>query len=149
MITAHRAAAEAWEALFRASSTVARDLTAGEAWGELDHAEYGVLYALTKDPRGVRITDLGRDVLLTQTGLTRLAARLVKKELVERVPDPDDGRATRLVLTEEGRSAQRRIAIVHTREITTAMAGHLSVEELLQLRDLCAKLIQNPPVATG
>lgn len=145
MIAPHRAAAEAWEALFRASSTVVQELSAGDAWGELTNAEYGVLYALTKDPQGVRITDLGQDVLLTQTGLTRLAARLVKKKLVERIPDPDDGRATRLVLTEDGRSAQRSIAIVHTREIAATMTENLSVDELLQLRELCAKLIQNPP----
>ncbi|MFB9072711.1 MarR family winged helix-turn-helix transcriptional regulator [Citricoccus parietis] len=116
-----------------------------EAWGELTNAEYGVLCALTKDPRGVRITDLGQDVLLTQTGLTRLAAHLVNKGLVERVPDPDDGRAILLVLTDQGRYIQRRIAVIHTREITDTMTEHLCVEELLQLRDLCTKLIQQCP----
>lgn len=145
MTTIRRAATEAWETMFRATETIGQELSAGDAWGELSSAEYGVLYALTKDPNGVRITDLGNDVLLTQTGLSRLAARLVKKGLVERVADPDDGRAIRLKLTNEGRTAQRRIGTVHAREIAVSMTDNLTVEELAQLRDLCTKLIQKPP----
>lgn len=141
MDSIRRTANEAWEAMFRATSTLIRDLSAGEAWGELDGAEYGVLYALSKDAGGIRITDLGEDILLSQTGLSRLAARLVRKGLVARVPDPEDRRATRLVLTDEGRAAQRRIGTIHLREITTAMTGDLTADELTQLRDLCTRLL--------
>jgi hypothetical protein len=38
-------------------------------------AEYGVLYALAAAPNGLRITELGQDVLLTQPGTSRLIAR--------------------------------------------------------------------------
>ncbi|WP_375385983.1 MarR family winged helix-turn-helix transcriptional regulator [uncultured Microbacterium sp.] len=154
-----RIAVEAWEALFRASATIERDLRAGDAWGELAGPEYGVLYELTKAPDGVRITDLGEDVLLTQAGISRLAGRLVEKGLVERVPDPEDGRATRLVLTTAGADAQRRIGRIHAREILTAMSERLSPDELQQMTRLCAKLIGagddeqgdagHPPSPTG
>ena len=35
-----------------------------------------MLYALASAPNGLRITELGNDVLLTQPGMSRLIARL-------------------------------------------------------------------------
>lgn len=145
MTRIQRTATQAWEAMFRATSTIGRELTAGDAWGGLDGREYDVLYTLARRPEGMRITDLGESILLTQTGLTRLAARLVKKGLVQRVPDPDDGRATLLLLTDHGGAAQRRVGAIHAREITTAMTARLSEEELHLLRELCSKLSASAP----
>ncbi len=136
-----RAAIYAWEAMFRATTQIARDLAAGDAWGELSQAEYGVLYTLTKQPEGMRICELGKDVLLTQTGLSRLAARLVGKGLVERTPDPQDGRSVLLALTEAGRDAQKRIGRIHAREITEEMTRVLTEEELFDLGTLCQRLL--------
>ena len=48
-----RIANEAWEALFRAQATIARELTAGDVWGDLAPHEYGVLYALSTAPDGL------------------------------------------------------------------------------------------------
>src|SRR3954451_12515577 len=95
-----RIANEAWEALFRAQATVGGELTAADVWNELSPHEYGVLYALSTAPRGLRITELRSDVLLTQPGISRLIARLEAMGLVERVEDPDDGRAFRIRLTD-------------------------------------------------
>src|SRR5829696_1566437 len=102
MASETRIANEAWEGLFRAQATVSRKLRAGDVWGELDPREYGVLYALSRASRGLRITELGDDVLLTQPGMSRLIARLESAGLVERVDDPEDGRACRIRLTEAG-----------------------------------------------
>ena len=44
---------EAWEALFRAQATIARELTAADVWGDLFPREYGVLYALSTAPTSV------------------------------------------------------------------------------------------------
>jgi hypothetical protein len=76
MASRTKIANEAWEALFRAQATIARELAAGDVWGELTPREYGVLYALSNAPSGLRITELGNDVLLTQPGMSRLVARL-------------------------------------------------------------------------
>src|SRR3954453_3461139 len=93
-----RIANEAWEALFRAQATIARELVAGDVWDGLAPREYGVLYALSGAPDGVRISELQEDVLLTQPGMSRLIARLETRGLVERADDPDDGRACRVRL---------------------------------------------------
>jgi hypothetical protein len=49
---------EAWEAAFRAQATIGRELTAADTWADLVPREYGVLYALSTAPQGLRITEL-------------------------------------------------------------------------------------------
>jgi DNA-binding MarR family transcriptional regulator len=137
-----RIANEAWEALFRAQSTIAQELAARDAWEDLVPREYGVLYALsTADPQGMRITELGEDVLLTQPGMSRLVARLEARGLVQRVDDLDDGRACLIRLTPAGVDAQRRIGRVHARHVAEAMTRHLDRRELEQLLELSGRLV--------
>jgi len=144
MASRTRIANEAWEALFRAQATIARELAAGDVWGDLRPHEYGVLYALANAPNGLRITELGNDVLLTQPGMSRLIARLETAGLVERVDDPDDGRACPIRLTESGARAQRQVGARHGRHVAETMTRTLSSEQLLQLRDLCRALTATP-----
>jgi DNA-binding MarR family transcriptional regulator len=144
MASRTRIANEAWEALFRAQATIARELTAGDVWGEVSPREYGVLYALSSAPNGLRITELGNDVLLTQPGMSRLIARLEARGLVERIDDPDDGRACRVRLTEAGARAQRQVGARHGRHVAETMTRALSREQLVQLRELCLALTATP-----
>jgi DNA-binding MarR family transcriptional regulator len=144
MASRTRIANEAWEAMFRAQATIARELAAGDVWGPLRPPEYGVLYALSKTPNGLRITELGNDVLLTQPGMSRLIARLETAGLVERVDDPDDGRACRIRLSEAGVRLQRQVGARHGRHVAQTMTRTLSTEELVQLRDLCRALTASP-----
>jgi DNA-binding MarR family transcriptional regulator len=136
-----RLANEAWEALFRAQSTIIRELSARDAWEDLVPREYGVLYALSSASDGLRITELGEDVLLTQPGMSRLVARLETRGLVQRVDDPDDARACRIRLTPAGVVTQRRIGRTHARHVAEAMTRNLDRGELEQLLELCRRLI--------
>ena len=140
MASRTRIANEAWEALFRAQATIAQELSAADVWDELSSREYGVLYALSAAPNGVRITELSSDVLLTQPGISRLIVRLEAAGLVERIDDPDDGRACRIRLTDAGAHAQRDVGRRHGRHVAQTMARRFSTEQLLQLRDLCRSL---------
>lgn len=141
-VSTTKLANEAWEALFRAQSTIAQELTARDAWEDLVPREYGVLYALSSaDPQGLRITELGEDVLLTQPGMSRLVARLEARGLVRRVDDLDDARACLIRLTPAGAATQRRIGRVHARHVAEAMTRHLGRPQLEQLLDLSGRLI--------
>jgi DNA-binding MarR family transcriptional regulator len=131
---------EAWESLFRAQSTIVQELSARDVWEDLVPREYGVLYALSSAPEGLRITELGADVLLTQPGMSRLVARLETRGLVQRVADPDDARAFRIRLTAAGVAMQRRIGRAHARHVAEAMTRNLDRAELEQLLDLCRRL---------
>jgi DNA-binding MarR family transcriptional regulator len=139
-----RIANEAWEALFRAQATIARELTSGDLWADLIPREYGVLYELSKARGGLRITDLGEDVLLTQPGMSRLVARLEARGLVRRVEDPGDARVCRIRLTDAGAELQRRVGLAHAQQVATAMTSSLDRNELLALRDLCRRLLADP-----
>ncbi len=143
-----RLANEAWEAMFRAQATLAREFEHAGDWGDFPPREYGLLYALAGVKDGLRITDLIDDVLLTQAGVSRLVARLHKRGLVERLDDPDDGRACRIVLTEEGRAMQRRLGRMHARHVAAVMTRALDSEQLETLRTLSRALTAAAPPVT-
>jgi DNA-binding MarR family transcriptional regulator len=137
-----RLANEAWETLFRAQATLAREFEFGGDWEDFPPREYGVLYALAGAPDGLRITELIDDVLLSQAGVSRLVGRLEKRGLIERRSDPDDARACRIVLTEAGRETQKRLGRVHARHVTEAMTRALTREQLETLRELTGALLE-------
>jgi DNA-binding MarR family transcriptional regulator len=143
MTSKTRMANEAWEALFRAQATVMRELLAADVWDGLNPNDYGVLYALSTAPDGLRITELGNDALLTQAGLSRLVARLEAHGLVERVADPHDGRASRIRLTEAGTAAQRHVGLRHGHHVAQIMTASFTPEQLEQLRALCQTLTES------
>ena len=51
----------------------------------------------------VRLTELVASENLTQPAMTQIVTRLQERGLVERLPDPTDGRAVLVGLTEEGK----------------------------------------------
>ncbi|THA28799.1 MarR family transcriptional regulator [Streptomyces sp. A1547] len=73
-----------------------------EGLGEaVDDLTYPILSGLART--GARsAADLGREIGLDRTTVTRRADRLEQAGLLQRHPDPADGRATLLALTEQG-----------------------------------------------
>ena len=58
---------------------------------------------------GLRIAELGEHLNIDKSNVSRLCARMEDKGHLERRPCPDDGRAKRLWLTEEGRDLAGRV----------------------------------------
>ena len=135
----HRAN-DAWEALLSAHAVLMKRFAAEDIWMDVSMREYGVLYTLSKGPEPVRLCDLNRHVLLSQPALSRLMDRLAERGLVERRPDPADGRSVLLSLTEAGRAVQRQIGRQHARGVARAMTAGLDSAELRQLEAICLKL---------
>jgi DNA-binding MarR family transcriptional regulator len=79
---------------------------------DLTRTESALLGAVSERPR--RITELARFVGLTQPGVTTMVTSLERRGLARREPDPGDGRAVRIQLTERGRALieerHRRVA---------------------------------------
>lgn len=134
-------AVTAWEALFRAQVRVLRVLNAEFPDDALTFNEYDVMFNLSREPgHEIRMRDLTRNVLLSQSSLSRLVDRLVARGLIEKCEDPRDGRGTILSLTEAGSTVFRRIAREHVTAIDRQMTNALSATELVELARLCQKL---------
>jgi DNA-binding MarR family transcriptional regulator len=96
----------AWRGLLRSHAALVREL---DRELELAHGlplnEYEVLFLLSRAPDGrLRMSDLADQVLLSQSGLTRLADRLERAGLVVRVRCAEDRRGLFAEITDEGRS---------------------------------------------
>jgi DNA-binding MarR family transcriptional regulator len=78
-----------------------------EGLGEsVDDTTYPVLSGLVRTG-SCSAADLGREIGLDRTTVTRRADRLERGGLLRREPDPADGRATLLALTDAGHDAVR------------------------------------------
>jgi DNA-binding MarR family transcriptional regulator len=143
-----RLANDAWEALLSAHARLMKQFAAEDIWQDLSMREYDVLYTLSKCGEPARIGELHRHVLLSQPALSRMVDRLVERGLVERCPDPADGRGVRLSLTEAGREQQRQIGRRHAGSVARALTAELSPDQLRQLATIGWKLA-GQPAATG
>jgi DNA-binding MarR family transcriptional regulator len=137
---------DAWESLLSAHAVLMRQFAAEDIWQDLSMREYDVLYTLSKCREPVRISELNRHVLLSQPALSRLVDRLAGRDLVERQPDPADGRGVRLTLTASGQVLQRQVGRKHARSVARAMTAGLSGDELRQLETICLNLANPAPL---
>jgi DNA-binding MarR family transcriptional regulator len=138
---------DAWEALLSAHAAAMKQFAAEGIWQDLSMREYDVLYTLSKCPEPVRVSELHRHVLLSQPALSRLVHRLAARGMIERQPDPADGRGVRVSLTDAGRALQRQIGRRHARSVARALTAGLSPGELQQLETICRKLARQPAAA--
>lgn len=92
----------------RALRAIERDL-ADE--GVISLGWYDVLLELNAAPdRRLRMQELSLRAALSRTRISRIVSELEAAGHVERVADPDDGRATLATITASGRAALRRAA---------------------------------------
>jgi DNA-binding MarR family transcriptional regulator len=75
----------------------------------LDRAGCALLYKLHLYGDRLRVTDLAELLGVDAPTVTRKIQQLEREKLVARQADPDDGRATRIMLTEAGRRTLQRV----------------------------------------
>ena len=95
----------------------------------LTTAEFDVIVSLRRSgaPYRQKPSDLSRSLLLSSGGTSNVTNQLVRRGLVVREPDPDDGRGTQIRLTDEGRRRRRPSEAVagELRRRTTSCGTHL------------------------
>ncbi|MDA2812836.1 MarR family transcriptional regulator [Nocardiopsis sp. RSe5-2] len=142
-MAADKTAEQAWESLARAHVALMRRFQADFRGAEVSMREYDVLLTLARCPYGgARLCELNDRVLLDQSSISRLVERMDGDGLVERGPDPEDRRGTRVRLTDRGRAVLRSIGPRHAAAIAESLGGALTKEELVTLRGLADKLLQ-------
>ncbi|RYB90620.1 MarR family transcriptional regulator [Nocardioides glacieisoli] len=103
----------------------------------LTHFEYFVLAMLSEAPeRTMRMTSLAQRTNATLPRLSHVVRRLEERRLVERVPCPEDGRATNALLTEAGWDVVVGAAPGHVDTVRASVVDALSRSQLEQLRDI-------------
>lgn len=90
-------------------------------------------------PEGSRITDLAEQAGMTKQSMASLVEHLRKHGYLRIDPDPADGRAKRVVLTERGRAVQQE-AMRLSRKVEQRWAAFLGAEDMGSLRALLERL---------
>jgi MarR family transcriptional regulator, organic hydroperoxide resistance regulator len=95
---------------------------------------------------GLRMSELARELDISEPASTALADRLVRGGLAERHADPDDRRIVRLELSPKGRDLMSRWAS-HRRRMMNATFEVLSDRQLAALIDILETLAADAPAA--
>jgi DNA-binding MarR family transcriptional regulator len=100
---------------------------------------FDLMAQLEREPRGLKMGELSRRMMVTGGNVTGITDLLEKEGLVERAADPADRRAWLVRLTPAGRRAFTAMAEEHERWIVESFAG-LSGREMSAMASLLARL---------
>ena len=133
----------AWHRMLQVSRRVLRELDARlDEEHRIGVNEFDVLITLDNaEGRRLRMTDLADAVMLSSGGLTRLVGRLEARELVERVPDPGDGRGFYAALTKRGSQRLSQARMTHDAVIGDRFAAGLTERQLEGLADALGRVL--------
>jgi DNA-binding MarR family transcriptional regulator len=108
----------------------------------LSHFEYSVLAGLSEAPGGaLRMSVLAAHADGSLPRLSQVVARLERRGLIRRTPDPDDGRYTLAVLTDAGRAIVTAAAPGHVETVRNMVFDPLTKPKVRQLRDICLRIL--------
>jgi DNA-binding MarR family transcriptional regulator len=133
----------AWTGFLRAHQTLVRELDEEltERHG-LPLSSYDVLVQLDGAPGGrLRMSHLADAVLLSRSGLTRLVARLVDQQLIERVECAGDARGAFAVITARGRERLGEARETHGAGVRERFVAKLGESDLRQLAKAWHRLL--------
>ncbi|WP_040736149.1 MarR family winged helix-turn-helix transcriptional regulator [Nocardia tenerifensis] len=108
----------------------------------LQRGEFDVLAALRRsgEPYELNPSVLADTLMLSRAGMTGRLDRLESGGLVRRVADPDDRRAVRVALTDDGRTLIDRVVTAHA-ENETRMLSALSATDRRELDRIARALL--------
>jgi DNA-binding MarR family transcriptional regulator len=104
-------------------------------------AYIGVLMSLWRED-GLNMTELGRRAGLEPSTMTGLLDRMERDGLLYRSADPEDRRALRVNLTDDGVAIRELVLGVLERTITKIFSG-ISEKDLDHLRGILRRVLEN------
>ncbi|GGT05542.1 MarR family winged helix-turn-helix transcriptional regulator [Streptomyces chromofuscus] len=105
---------------------------------EITSPQFAVLNALVDEP-GLDQRTVGERVGLDRSTVAEVISRLGRRDLLDKVRDPRDGRRFLLRPTEEGMRAHRRL-VVRTARMNQVFLAPLSAAEQTQFLDLIRRV---------
>jgi DNA-binding MarR family transcriptional regulator len=133
---------EAWAALLRTHAAVLPKLERALARVGLPLTWYDVLLVTNAaQDRRLRMTELGKQAVVSRERVSRVVTELEAAGLVQRQPNPDDRRSSFAAITPEGRRRLREAAPVYLQAVRDHYLAHLSASEVKALARALAKVV--------
>jgi DNA-binding MarR family transcriptional regulator len=101
----------------------------------------GLLFISRAPGASMRVGDLARELRVTVGGTSKLIDRIQRAGLIARQPDPDDRRASRVVLTTAGKRRLTAAVKTYEAEVASVLGAVLGPEEQQQMNDYIARLL--------
>jgi DNA-binding MarR family transcriptional regulator len=133
----------AWRGMLRAHAALTKALDADlDAAHALPLSSYEVLmYLNDAEDRRLRMRDLASSVILSRSGLTRLADRLEREGLIRRESCPSDARGAYAVLTPAGAEKLAAARATHLAGVRSLFLQLFSDAELDALGDAWERVV--------
>ena len=107
----------------------------------ISHFEYQVLAGLSMAPgHTLRMSELAQFAEGSLSRLSHTTSRLAKKGWIKRKPDPEDGRCTLAILTDEGMEKVVETAPGHVEEVRRVFVDVLTKAQRKQLREIARRI---------
>jgi DNA-binding MarR family transcriptional regulator len=104
-------------------------------------AYLGVLMSLWRED-GLNVAELGRRAGVEPSTMTGLLDRMERDRLVARRADPEDRRAQRIHLTEDGKQVRNLVLEVVDRTLNRVLRG-VSEEDLVRAKEVLRRVLAN------
>jgi DNA-binding MarR family transcriptional regulator len=106
---------------------------------ETTTARFEVLTELSREPMGVRSSELSKRLLVSAGNITQIINHLIHDGYVTRTASPTDGRAQLIYLSPKGAKAVEKMMRSYT-EWLAELFGQLSQQELAEFADRLGRL---------
>ena len=134
----------AWEEFLHSHAKLTQQLARElDDAGEIPLSTYDILVQLTENGGRLRLRDLVDRVVLSQPGLSRKVARLEEEGLLDRLPDPRDGRGVLVRISRSGRAALRSASVVHLSGVERLFASRIEDDEAAVLARVFSRLLSD------
>lgn len=104
-------------------------------------ADNEALLRLAAASEPLRMSDIAHRLILSRGGTTKVIDRLETMGYVQRLPDPDDRRATVVEITEAGREAMTNARAVIDEGLKATWAQHVSDDEARIVVDVMDRVL--------
>ena len=118
------------------------DRLSAAGFDDVQPAHFVPLQALWDYPEGARSTELAARARITKQSMGELLEQLAARGYVERVPDPQDGRARLVRITSRGRKAGR-MARDTVREVEADWSRRLGADRIEEMRKTLRMLLES------
>ncbi|NYI99789.1 DNA-binding MarR family transcriptional regulator [Nocardioides thalensis] len=140
----------AWAALLRTHAAVLPKLERALVKTGLPLTWYDVLLVVNAAPdRRLRMTELGRQAVVSRERVSRVVSELEREGLMERQPNPDDKRSSFAAITPEGRKRLKSAAPTYLAAVARHYLAHLDPDEIAVIATALSRVVEAEEAATA